>query len=166
MNFRRPLISDPAKDSFARGPARHSSLVARHWSLLFSTFYLLLSTSLVAAPKPTPAPTPKPSPTATVSPSPSATVSPAPSATVNPSPSATPPPGQAKKTPPVDGETDWNNSGGTDWNTGTNWTAVSGTAPPAAGDVAWFKTAFSSGQPNLSASTSIAGFYFNGTGTS
>jgi fibronectin-binding autotransporter adhesin len=69
-------------------------------------------------------------------------------------------------TPRPDGETDWKNTGGTDWNTGTNWTAVSGSAPPAAGDVAWFKTAFSSGQPNLSASVSIAGLYFNGTGTS
>src|SRR5438034_8143979 len=77
-----------------------------------------------------------------------------------PTPTPTPKPG------PVDGETDWKNTGGTDWNTGTNWTAVSGSAPPIAGDVAWFKTAFSSGQPNLSASTSIAGFYFNGTGSS
>lgn len=69
-------------------------------------------------------------------------------------------------TPKPDGESDWKNAGGTDWNTGANWTAVSGSAPPVAGDVAWFKTAFSSGQPNLSASTSIAGFYFNGTGSS
>src|SRR5437660_1712345 len=78
-----------------------------------------------------------------------------------PTPTPTPAP-----TPKPDGETDWKNTGGTDWNTGTNWTAVSGSAPPIAGDVAWFKTAFSSGQPNLSASTSIAGFYFNGTGSS
>src|SRR6266478_6818141 len=78
-----------------------------------------------------------------------------------PKPTPTPTPA-----PLADGETDWKNTGGTDWNTGTNWTAVTGSAPPAAGDVAWFKTAFSSGQPNLSASTSIAGFYFTGTGTS
>lgn len=71
----------------------------------------------------------------------------------DPTPTPTPPPNN-------DGESDWKNTGGTDWNTGTNWTAVTGSAPPVAGDVAWFKTAFASGQPNLSASTSIAGLYF------
>jgi autotransporter-associated beta strand protein len=86
--------------------------------------------------------------------------SPQPSGFTPPKPTPTPGPGSS------DGESDWKNLGGTDWNTGTNWTAVSGGAPPAAGDVAWFKTAFSSGQPNLSASTSIAGIYFNSTGTS
>jgi hypothetical protein len=63
-----------------------------------------------------------------------------------------------------DGETDWKNTG-TDWNTGTNWTAVTGSAPPAAGDVAYFKTAEMT-NPNLSASASIAGIYFNGTASS
>src|SRR5437868_1368378 len=53
-----------------------------------------------------------------------------------PKPKVTPTP-----TPQPDGESDWKNTGGTDWNTGANWTAVSGSAPPVAGDVAWFKTA-------------------------
>jgi autotransporter-associated beta strand protein len=61
----------------------------------------------------------------------------------------------------VDGESDWNNAGGTTWSTTGNWTGVGGgTAPPSSADVAWFKTAFSSGQPNLTASTSIVGLYF------
>jgi fibronectin-binding autotransporter adhesin len=82
-----------------------------------------------------------------------------------PKPTPTPSP-QPTPTRLSDGETDWKNVGGTDWNTGANWTAVSGSAPPAAGDVAWFKTVFSSGQPNLSASTSIAGLNFSAIGVS
>jgi autotransporter-associated beta strand protein len=79
-----------------------------------------------------------------------------------PTPTPTPPP-----TVGADGESDWKNAGGTTWSTAANWTGVSGgSAPPAPGDVAWFKTAFSSGQPNLTASTSIAGFYFQSTGSS
>ncbi len=81
-----------------------------------------------------------------------------------PKPKPTPTPQPA---PGVDGETDWKNTGtGTlDWNTAANWTAVSGSAPPAPGDVAWFKTV-KSANANISASVSIAGLYFNGTGSS
>ncbi len=64
------------------------------------------------------------------------------------------------------GETDWKNAGGTGWNTATNWTAVTGSAPPAAGDVAWFTTAFSAGQPNLTTAVSIAGLNFSTAATS
>ncbi len=52
------------------------------------------------------------------------------------------------------------------WNTAGNWTAVTGSAPPAAGDVAWFTSAFSSGQPNLTTAVSIAGLNFSTTGSS
>lgn len=69
---------------------------------------------------------------------------------------------KSKAKPKPDGETDWNNTG-TDWNTGASWNAVSGTTPPSSIDVAWFKTAEVT-NPNLSASASIAGLYFNGTG--
>jgi len=62
-----------------------------------------------------------------------------------------------------DGETDWNNAGGTSWLAAASWTAVTGSAPPAAGDVAWFKTAFSSGQPSVNTPVSIAGLYFSST---
>jgi len=62
-----------------------------------------------------------------------------------PKPTPTPTPG-----PHIDGETDWKNTG-TDFNNGANWTAVSGTAPPA---------------PDLSADTSIAGLYFSSTASS
>src|SRR2546423_3400621 len=58
----------------------------------------------------------------------------------------------------IDAARTWGNTG-TDFNTGTNW--VGGTAP-GAGDVALF-TAAETTNPNLSASVSIAGFYFNGT---
>lgn len=51
---------------------------------------------------------------------------------------------------------------GTNFNTGANWT---GGVAPGSGDVAWFKFAEVT-QPNLSASLSIAGLYFNGTGSS
>lgn len=76
-----------------------------------------------------------------------------------PKPKPTPTPA-----PLVDGETDWKNTS-TDWNTGGNWTAVTGTAPPAAGDVAWFKVVKST-NPNLSASASVAGLYFSSTASS
>jgi fibronectin-binding autotransporter adhesin len=66
----------------------------------------------------------------------------------------------------ADGESDWNNAGGTTWNTAANWTAVSGSAPPAAGDVAWFKTAFSSGQPSVNTPVNIAGLYFSSASSS
>jgi fibronectin-binding autotransporter adhesin len=55
-----------------------------------------------------------------------------------------------------------NTAGNTDFNAGTSW--VSGNAP-GAGDVAAF-TAAAVAQPNLSASVSISGLYFKGTGTS
>jgi autotransporter-associated beta strand protein len=68
---------------------------------------------------------------------------------------------------PVDGETDWKNAGGTTWSTAANWTAVTGTAPPAPGDVAWFTNTFSAGQPSLaSAAVNIAGLYFSSTTSS
>jgi hypothetical protein len=54
------------------------------------------------------------------------------------------------------------NSIGTDWNTATNWT---GGAPTVANAVGVFNTV-ESVQPNLSASVSIAGIYFFGTGSS
>src|SRR2546423_13293861 len=81
----------------------------------------------------------------------------------NPKPSPKPKP---SPTPGViDGETDWKNTAGnTDWNTGASWTAVTGSAPPAVGDVAWFKAARVT-NPNISGSTSVAGLYFNGNGT-
>ncbi|MEO7933801.1 MAG: PEP-CTERM sorting domain-containing protein [Chthoniobacterales bacterium] len=54
----------------------------------------------------------------------------------------------------------WNNAG-IDFNTATNWT----TTTPGLGDVAQFN-AVETVQPNLSASLSIAGLYFSGTGSS
>lgn len=54
------------------------------------------------------------------------------------------------------------NSLGTDWNTDANWT---GLAPVASGAVGEFTTV-ESVQPNLSTSVSIAGIYFQGTGSS
>ncbi len=54
------------------------------------------------------------------------------------------------------------NSLGTDWNTTANW---SGGAPNASGAVGSFTTV-ESVQPNLSASVSIAGIYFQGTASS
>ncbi len=62
-------------------------------------------------------------------------------------------------------EKDWK-SAGTDFNTDANWTNSGGgaTTAPGLGDVAWFKTA-ETVNPNLSASKSIAGLYFNGTGS-
>ncbi len=68
-------------------------------------------------------------------------------------------------TPPpvVDAQRVWKNStGDTDFNVGTSW--VSGIAP-SAGDVGAF-TAAVVAQPNLSASLSISGLYFKGTGAS
>src|SRR6202043_2996964 len=55
----------------------------------------------------------------------------------------------------------WKNTG-TDFNAGASW--VSGTAP-GVGDVGAFNAAEIT-QPKLSASISIAGLYFTGTGTS
>jgi autotransporter-associated beta strand protein len=54
-----------------------------------------------------------------------------------------------------------NTAGNTNFNAGTSW--ISGTAP-GAGDVAAFTSA-AVAQPNLSASVSISGLYFKGTGT-
>jgi fibronectin-binding autotransporter adhesin len=54
------------------------------------------------------------------------------------------------------------NSIGTDWNTAANWT---GGAPTVTNAVGVFNTV-ESVQPNLSASVSIAGIYFFGTGSS
>ena len=70
----------------------------------------------------------------------------------------------ASATPPVvDAQQVWKNTAGdTDFNAGTSW--VSGIAP-GAGDVGAF-TAAVVAQPNLSASLSISGLYFDGTGTS
>jgi autotransporter-associated beta strand protein len=82
-----------------------------------------------------------------------------------PKPTPAPVSGGNRRPTGVDGETDWKNAGGTDWNTGTNWTGVTGTAPPAPGDVAYF-TAAKSTDPNLSGSASIAGLYFKGSGSS
>jgi autotransporter-associated beta strand protein len=61
-----------------------------------------------------------------------------------------------------DAERDWANTG-SDFNTGGNW--VGGVAP-GTGDVAWFKSSGSFLSPNLSASKTISGIYFNGTGAS
>src|SRR6266478_4383401 len=68
-------------------------------------------------------------------------------------------------TPPpvVDAQQVWKNpTGDTDFNVGTSW--VSGIAP-GAGDVGAL-TAAVVAQPNLSASLSISGLYFKGTGAS
>ena len=63
----------------------------------------------------------------------------------------------------VDAQQVWKNTAGdTDFNAGTSW--VSGIAP-GAGDVGAF-TAAVVAQPNLSASLSISGLYFKGTGAS
>src|SRR6266403_155784 len=65
--------------------------------------------------------------------------------------------------PVVDAQQVWKNTAGdTDFNAGTSW--VSGTAP-GAGDVGAFSAAVVA-QPNLSASLSISGLYFKGTGAS
>ncbi len=69
-----------------------------------------------------------------------------------------------KRKPGADAERDWGNTG-TDFNTAANWSATTGGVPPGTGDVGWFKAAVIT-QPNLSASLSIAGLYFNGTGSS
>jgi len=61
----------------------------------------------------------------------------------------------------TDAQQVWKNTG-TDFNSGSSW--VSGTAP-GAGDVAAFSGAKAT-NPNLSASSSISGLYFSGTGTS
>jgi hypothetical protein len=63
-------------------------------------------------------------------------------------------------------ERDWK-SAGTSFNTDSNWTTSGGaaTTAPGLGDVAWFKTA-ETVNPILNTSVSIAGLYFNGTGTS
>lgn len=63
--------------------------------------------------------------------------------------------------PPHDAERDWANIG-TNFNTGGNW--VGGTVP-GPGDVAWFKTVEVK-NPNLTSSVSIAGFFFQSTGSS
>jgi fibronectin-binding autotransporter adhesin len=76
-----------------------------------------------------------------------------------PTPTPTPP-------PVVDGESDWNNTS-TAWSTGTNWTGVAGgSAPPAAGDVAWFKVIKGTDPKLTTASVSIAGLYFSSTASS
>ncbi len=65
-----------------------------------------------------------------------------------------------------DGRTDWNGTVNTDFNTAGNWTpngANPGSAPPVAGDVAWFSSTPSNKLPKLNSSLSIAGLYFNGT---
>jgi autotransporter-associated beta strand protein len=63
------------------------------------------------------------------------------------------------------GETDWKNTS-TTWSTAGSWTVVSGSAPPAPGDVAWF-TATEAFNPSLaSTSPNIAGLYFSTTGSS
>jgi|GEM_PF-5090489 len=64
----------------------------------------------------------------------------------------------------ADARRDWNNSG-TDFNTDANWSATTGGVAPGAGDVAWFTSAKST-DPNLSASLSIAGLYFQSTSSS
>jgi autotransporter-associated beta strand protein len=79
-------------------------------------------------------------------------------------PKPTPTPAPTPK--PVDGRTDWTGTTNSDFNTGTNWSAVTGSAPPVAGDVAWFTSSPANKTVNLSASVSIAGLYFNGTGAS
>jgi len=73
-----------------------------------------------------------------------------------PTPTPTPVPG-------VDAQQTWKNTAGnTDFNTGASW--VSGAAP-GAGDVGAFAAARVV-NPNLSASLSISGLYFKGTGSS
>src|SRR5437870_5267679 len=62
---------------------------------------------------------------------------------------------------PDDAQRVWGNTG-TDFNTDTNWTP---NHAPGNGDVAAFSGAEVT-QPNLSASVTIAGLYFTGTGTS
>jgi autotransporter-associated beta strand protein len=67
----------------------------------------------------------------------------------------------------IDGETDWTGTTSNDFNTGSNWTAVSGLAPPGTSDVAWLKSTPTNKTINLSSNSgaagSIVGFYFNGT---
>src|SRR5256885_8581472 len=55
---------------------------------------------------------------------------PNPKPTPKPTPSPTP-------MPKSDGRTDWTGTTDSNFNNGTNWNAVTGSAPPAAGDVAW-----------------------------
>lgn len=64
----------------------------------------------------------------------------------------------------TDAERDWGNTG-TDFNTNANWSAGTGGVAPGVGDVAWF-TGAKVTDPNLSASLSIAGFYFSSTTSS
>ena len=90
------------------------------------------------------------------------------SAQVAPSPGPLPIVERPKPTPtptPVDGETDWANVS-TAWSTGTNWTSVTGSAPPAPGDVAWFKVIKGTDPKLTTASVSIAGLYFSSTTSS
>src|SRR2546422_4442525 len=80
-------------------------------------------------------------------------------------PVATKPKPTLTPTPPpvVDAQQIWKNTAGnTDFNAGTSW--MSGIAP-GAGDVGAFAAAVVA-QPNLSASLSISGLYFTGTGAS
>ena len=63
---------------------------------------------------------------------------------------------------PLDKQYIWKNTG-TDFNNGNNWTPNGG--PPVAGDVGAFNAAAVT-QPQLTASDTISGLYFTGTGTS
>jgi len=152
-------------------------LSAKVMAMFAATFIFIASTEFVAAQAPGARPgsvspsvqlTPAPAP---VIPPPQTAPAPAPVTaplTVN---GTLPPPIPPNPFDPVnesvDGESDWNNAGGTAWNLAANWTGVAGgSAPPVAGDVAWFKTAFSSGQPSVNTAVSIAGLYFSSTGSS
>ena len=74
----------------------------------------------------------------------------------DPKPKPTPRPGK-------DAEKDWTPTT-TDFNTAGNWSPI---GVPGSTDVAWFKVAESSSQnPNLSASVTIAGLYFQSTASS
>src|SRR5882724_12638481 len=63
---------------------------------------------------------------------------------------------------PIDKQYTWNNNG-TNFNDVLNWNPGGG--PPVAGDVAAFAAAPGT-QPILTASDTISGLYFTGTGTS
>jgi autotransporter-associated beta strand protein len=63
------------------------------------------------------------------------------------------------------GETNWKNTS-TTWSTAGNWTIVTGSAPPAPGDVAWFTVAEAFNPSLASTSPNIAGLYFSTTASS
>lgn len=66
----------------------------------------------------------------------------------------------------IDGRTDWNGTSSSTFSTAANWTPNGGTpgsAPPVAGDVAWFSSTPTNKTVNLTTSPSLAGLYFTGT---